>query len=152
MNTLQQIVEGEPLLHWDSDLSVQNKSLDLQFLKSFGQFGEIASEWLSGLGLQLHRRAVAEDETAEAVPLRLILPALTVGNLVHQQCLHRREWGADRQTHNTFSSWKRPCCLTRGFQRSPNLPTRAGTLSKRKSSIRNPRETSGQVTGVETGA
>ena len=58
----------------------------------------------------------------------------------------------NRLLHTKRSSRTRPLLASKGFQRSPRLDRRAGTLAKWKSSMARPRSISSQVTGVDTAA
>ena len=81
---------------------------------------EVASERLAGLGAQLDLVAGPEGEAAEAVPLRLELPAGLVGERVGGLRLHRRR--VDRQVERFAAArrcrrlrprhrcWAASCC------------------------------------------
>src|SRR5215471_9060233 len=102
--------------------------------------------------------AVAEGERPKTIPFRLVEPTFAFGNSFNGERLHRRKGRPQRQAHvrawahRYFSKRTLPVRASNGFQRSPTLRTRAGTLSMRKSSIRKPRSISRHVTGVDTGA
>src|SRR5687768_14005499 len=96
MDSLQQIVEGQSLANRHDELAVQYEFLRLELEAGSNYIGEITSEWLAGFRLEMHRIAVAKREATKPVPLGLVLPAFSVGNLVDGTGLHRlirrRDW------------------------------------------------------------
>src|SRR4030095_15740378 len=75
VNALEKIVEGELTVHGDHDLRVEDEGRRGHGEDGLHDFRKIAGEGLSRLGLELDRTALAEDEAAKAIPLRLVLPA-----------------------------------------------------------------------------
>src|SRR3989442_9442911 len=90
MDALQQRVEGELAVHRHGDLPIEDEAVRRELAHGCGDFGEVARQWLAGLGLQHHGVAVAEGQAPEAVPLRLEEPALTSRNGLDELRLHRR--------------------------------------------------------------
>ena len=151
VDALEEVVERQPAVHRDDDLAVEHESAGAEAGEHLLHVGEITRERLARLGLEPDGIAVAEGEAAEAVPFRLEEPVRTSGELVGRLRLHRFEGKAEREAHS-FSRSNRPRFCSSGFQRSPILATRAGTLSRRKSATSKPFSISSQVTGVETAA
>src|ERR1051326_936055 len=85
MNSLQQVVEGEAAFDRDRDLAVEHKSLGAQLAEDLDQLRKISRQRLSGFRLQIELRSVAEDETTEAIPFWLILPAVAIGDLLDEE-------------------------------------------------------------------
>ncbi len=77
MDSLEERVEVEAAMRADDDFAIEHELARGQAAKGFDQFREISPERLAGFGLQHDLIAVAEGETAEAVPLGLIQPAGT---------------------------------------------------------------------------
>ena len=78
------------------------KRLRLDSADGFDELGEIARQRLAGFRLQLDLVAVAEDEAAEAVPFRLVLPFVAGGNLVHRFGFHGHE-GLTQREHDCLT-------------------------------------------------
>src|SRR5439155_16371828 len=97
VNPLQQIVKRKPPPHRHGDFTIQHKAARGQFGKGFDQLREITREGLAGFGLKIDLASVAKGEATEAVPLRLILPAVAIGDLLHEQGIHWREGSSERQ-------------------------------------------------------
>src|SRR3989442_6521652 len=97
MDALQQRVEGELAVHRHGGLPIEDEAVRRELAHGCGDFGEVARQWLAGLGLQHHGVAVAEGQAPEAVPLRLEEPALTSRNGLDELRLHRRIRRRDRQ-------------------------------------------------------
>src|SRR5579864_5382967 len=94
--------------------------------------------------------AVPKRQAPETVPLRFVLPLRPFGKLRRRIGFHRPVAPLERQRHrNPFKS-ARPRADSSGFHKSPIFSSRRGTLRIVKSSMRIPRSTSFQVTGVET--
>src|SRR2546423_5370545 len=104
MNSLQQIVEGKSSRHRHGDFPIEHKAGGLEREEGGGQFRKITRQWLAGLGLKFDAGSVAKGQTAEAVPFRLVLPAVAVRDFVHQQRVHWRKRPLERQAHKTLSN------------------------------------------------
>ena len=78
MDALQQRVEVEPAIIGGrhDDLAVDDASLRQRRKQRFEQLGEVAGERALVAAGELDLVAVAEDDAAEAVPLRLVQPAI----------------------------------------------------------------------------
>ena len=74
MDALQQRVEREGLALRHDDLAVEHEAFCPQRPRGGDDFRKIAGERLAGFRLQLDPRAIAEDQAAEPVPFRLVVP------------------------------------------------------------------------------
>jgi hypothetical protein len=99
MDALQQVVEREPSFDRHDDLAVEHELFLLQCARRVGDFGKVARQRLAGLRLNVDVVAVAEDDGAEAVPLRLELPRLAGGDLVDALRFHWRVRRLDWECH-----------------------------------------------------
>src|SRR4051794_3246054 len=97
MNAHEQVVERQMPVAKYGNFTVKHELLHLELLKRLNHLGEITPERLAGLGLEQHLIGFAKGDTAEAVPLRLILPVVTARNLLDGFRLHRWIRGANRQ-------------------------------------------------------
>ena len=88
MNPHQEGVEGELPALRDDDFAVQDELSGGEGGEVGGQFGEIAGEGLGGFGHQFDATLIAEGETAEAVPLGLVLPLGAGGEFGGGESLH----------------------------------------------------------------
>src|SRR5438105_8411727 len=79
MDAQEQRIEVEPVLGGDDDLPVEHAARRRLLAERREQLGEVPVERFFLARLQNHFRAVAEDEGAEAVPLRLVEPAAALG-------------------------------------------------------------------------
>src|SRR5688572_10573836 len=122
VDALEQVVERQPAVEGDHDLAVEDEALRAQACERLDELGEVSRQRLPLLRHQLDARAVAEDEAAEAVPLRFVLPAGVIGNLGDGERVHRRVVGLERQSHSTgppvrlrppMSGEKRPASCAR---------------------------------------
>src|SRR5687767_7210027 len=148
------MIERQHAFHGDHDLSVEHELLVLQRAGGFDDLRKVARERLAGFRLNGDVIAVAKDDRAEAVPLRLEQPAVAGWDLVDPFRFHRRIRRGERQRHflNTLYKFTLFVFATTGFQRSPTSLSRATALSMRKSSIFTPPSSSSQVTGIDTPA
>src|SRR5689334_13874816 len=108
MNTLKERVKVEARAGADDDFTIQDELARGQLAECLNQFGKIARERLACFRLQHDFIAAAESETAEAVPLGLIQPARTGGNLRYRLCFRGRIWRLNGQRE----FWKR---MPQGF-------------------------------------
>ena len=86
-------VEVEDAVSLDDDLSVERRALRQELLER-PKLGEVAQERsrISRPEPELTGRVL--EDPSEAVPLRLVLPAVGLGQLANELCLHR--WERDR--------------------------------------------------------
>src|SRR3989442_3009671 len=85
-------VEVESPAELDDDLSVERRVRWKQRSQR-AELGEIAEERTAVAAPQGELAAVVLQHAAEAIPLRLVLPAVSCGQLFDELCLHRREPG-----------------------------------------------------------
>jgi hypothetical protein len=97
MNPLEQVVEGEHAVFRDDDLAVEHEVLRGRGAKRLDHFRKIPAERLSGLRLEQNLIAAPECQTAKAVPLGLVQPAVAARDLLHRLRLHRRKRRPHRQ-------------------------------------------------------
>src|SRR5690606_38090107 len=95
MDPLQQLLEGRRTTDWHDQFAVEHESTRSDGVHGFDDIGEISLEGLARLRLKQHLIAVAEDETAKAVPLRLVAPLLAVRDALDLLCLGRWQWVRD---------------------------------------------------------
>src|SRR5262245_44091201 len=107
MDSLQQRVEGERAVGGNDDLAIEDKHRDGDLERGLHKLGKITRQRLSRLRLQLDLVAVAEQEAAEAVPLRLILPVRSGRDFVDRARFHRREGEPQRKSHGCHH-WRSP--------------------------------------------
>src|SRR4029453_8862540 len=93
---------------------------------------------------------IPEGEAAKAIPLGLVLPLLPHRQLGGGLGFHGWKGKAERELHVSAARSKRPLGASSGFHRSPRRRRRARMFDMVKSSMRIPRSTSCQVTGVDT--
>src|SRR5688572_22927228 len=101
MDAHQEVIEGEAVVDRDHDLAVEHEPLALEGGDRLYQLREVAPQRLARLRLELHFGAVAEDQAAETVPLRLVLPPGSLRDAVRQECLHgriRRVYGKSHES------------------------------------------------------
>ena len=101
VDPLQQRIEIQPVVvqRRQHDLAVDHTPLR-QLGKQWGdQFGEVAGERSFVATGQLDGVAIAKHDAPKAVPLRLVQPAITLGNAVSQFGQHRRERRGNRECH-----------------------------------------------------
>ena len=91
MDALQQGVEVEPLAVGvgDDDLAVDDDVVGQGVAQQRQELGEVARDRPLAAARQLDVVAVAGDDAAEPVPLRLVQPAVTVGDRARQFGQHR---------------------------------------------------------------
>ena len=127
-----------------TSLPIERETFRAECVERRGDIGEVAGERLSGFGLGLDDALAAGGNRAEAVPLGPVLLIVAGGEGL----------GGKRvpcfDDYVSLDKSNLPRESVSGCQRSPNRRTRSGTFSRRKSSSRNPRSTSSQVTGMET--
>ena len=93
----QERVEVErPVGSRDHDLAVEDAAFRERRAERVAQLGEVAIERLQVARLGEHLVAVAEDDRPEPVPLRLVQPALAVGQASGRLRQHRLERRRDR--------------------------------------------------------
>ena len=73
---MKQVIKRKTAVYRNDQFAVQNELRRFDFEKGLDHFRKISFEWLTRLRLQFYLLAVAECETAEAVPLRLVFPIL----------------------------------------------------------------------------
>ena len=156
VDPLQKRLEVDRASNRNDQLAVEHEARRLELRDGRHDFGKVACQRLSRLGLQLHLAAVAEGNASEAVPLRFVLPLRAAGDLLDDARLHRGERRTQTQRHSAWSSLRRsnrPRAPGRtGAQRSPRFSMRARALAMVKSSISMPASTSSHSTGIDTGA
>ncbi len=131
MDALEQRVERDRGAGRHDELAVEHEATRVEGPEVLDHLGEVALQRLARLRLQLDVVAVAEGETAEAVPLGLVLPLAGDRQRGHGARLHRRERRMDRKRHRKLARSTRARDASSGFQRSPRSATRAGTVSIR---------------------
>lgn len=104
MDPLEEVVEGESIPDGHDELAVEHEMLRGQLTHGLHDLREIPGQRLPRLGLQLDSVAVPKAETAEPVPLRLVLPVLPFGNFADEQGQHRRKGGRDGERHPSLLS------------------------------------------------
>ena len=82
-------VEVEAALSLDDDLAVERGALRQPFAE-LDELREVAQERPAVAAPEVHLTVRVLEDAAEAVPLRLVLPAVALGKLVHQLRLHGR--------------------------------------------------------------
>ncbi len=97
MDALEQIVELELVVAPDDDFAVEHEAGRRQRNQRLDKLGKVAGKGLTALGLQRHHLRVSEGQAAEAVPFRLIEPAVAPGERRPRLCLHRGIRWRDRQ-------------------------------------------------------
>src|SRR5206468_1963283 len=70
---------------------------------------KISSQRLSGFRLQQHLISAAKCQTAKAIPLGLVEPAFTAGNLSHRFCLSGWIGWMNRQSNGRKALFQRFC-------------------------------------------
>ena len=91
MDALQQRIEVESGLTGNEHFAVDDASLGKVRLHRGDHLGEVAREWTFVATAELDLVAVAEHDAAEAVPLRLVEPAVALRQLVGRLREHRRD-------------------------------------------------------------
>jgi hypothetical protein len=104
MDPEQELVERQPAVDGDHDLAVEHEPGGRQRRQRVEHVREIAPERLAGLALKPDGGPVPEGETAEPVPLGLVLPAAASRQVGGTGGLHRRIRKLDGQTHSPVSS------------------------------------------------
>ncbi len=99
MDALQQRVEIEPVLAGvgHDDLAVDDAAFGQGLAQRIEQFREVARQRPEFATEQLEPLTLAEHDAAEAVPLRLVQPAIAVGNRPRQLGQHRFDRRLQRQ-------------------------------------------------------
>src|SRR5689334_16738877 len=92
-----QLLELEPAVSRDDDLSVEHTALRQLRAERDDELGKIAIERLEIAALREDVVAVAEHERAEAVPLRLVDPSRPFRELVTRRGEHRLERRLERE-------------------------------------------------------
>ncbi len=100
----QQLLEVESSVVRDHDLAVEHAAIRELRLERLGQLGEVAVERLEVAALRVDLVAVAEDQGPEAVPLRLVQPALALGQGVARLREHRLERRFEGESHARHDS------------------------------------------------
>src|SRR3954451_4998552 len=95
MEAKLQGIEGEDLADRDRKLAVEDEALGVEALERCDHVGEVAGQRLAGTAQELDLVTVADCEAAEAVPLRLVLPAWTARQLGLGAGFHRQQLGHD---------------------------------------------------------
>src|SRR5688572_1736028 len=105
MNPLQQRIERKPASLRNGDLAVEHEVSRLELRQCSGHFGAVTRERLQRLRLKLHLGTIAKRNAPKAVPLRLVLPLLSLRSDVHRQGFHGGKRRADfaRHTHSNGS-------------------------------------------------
>src|SRR4051794_13372169 len=106
MDAQEQLVERELAVLRHDDLTVEHEALRADAAKRLDEIREVAREGLSRLGHHIDLVAVAKGETAEAIPLRLVLPGRAGRQAVDELRLHRRIALRDGERHRTRSRRK----------------------------------------------
>ena len=91
VDALGQGVELEARRARDDDFAVEHASGRELAPQRLDQLGEVAGEGLLVAAAQLDLVPVAEDDAAEAVPLRLVVQPVALGELAGQLGQHRRD-------------------------------------------------------------
>jgi len=92
MDALGEEVELLDAVNHDDELSIDHHPLARQGPQLLDDLREVAVHPPSAAALEVDVVAVAEDDGAKAVPLRLVAPALSLGQLLRRA----RELGRDR--------------------------------------------------------
>ena len=100
MDPLQQGIERKRPIDRNDDLPIEDECRGLDAAYRVDQLREIARQRLARFRLQLDLVAVAEDEAAEAIPFRLVLPFLPGRDVVDRQGFHRWEWRTQCRSHD----------------------------------------------------
>ena len=130
----QERVEVErPVGPRDHDLAVEDAAFGERRAERLTELGEVAVERLEVPRLGEHLVAVAEDDRPEAVPLRLVQPALAVGQRAGGLRQHRLERGRDREAHPATIADRRPARRALGADPGPGTkrPSRRGSRDGR---------------------
>ena len=95
-----QRVEVERSVPRDHDLAVDGR-VRLQLLPERLQLREIAEEGTAITAPEMQLAGHVLEDPAETIPLRLVLPAVRLGQLIHELGLHRRKrkLGRNRRSH-----------------------------------------------------
>ena len=99
VNPQQQRVEVEPIGARDDDLAVEDAASRQIRSQGRRQLREVAVQRLEVAALDEHLVAVSEDESPEAVPFGLVLPAGASRDLVRELSQHRLDRRLQRQVH-----------------------------------------------------
>ncbi len=99
MNSLEESVKGKAATGRNRDLAIEDEATRLEHGEGLDHFREIARQRLLGFGLEFDLVSIAKSNAAKAVPLRLILPLLTLGNCIHRQGFHGRQRRANFEWH-----------------------------------------------------
>ena len=97
-----QRLEVETVLAGDDDLAVEHAALGDARLQRLDELREVAVERPLVAALDEHLVAVAKDEGAEAVPLRLEDPAVVGRQLVDPSRQHWQERWVDGEVHEVI--------------------------------------------------
>src|ERR1700731_1238257 len=86
-----QHIKCQPSVRFDHQLPVNDELRSTNVAQQGYDFRKVSSEWLTGLGSEVNGIARLESHAPEeAIPLRLILPPLSVaGNHFRRPSLHR---------------------------------------------------------------
>jgi len=98
MNALKQGIEGERAIAGNENLAVEHEFFGFDRKHRLDQVGKVAGQRLACFRLQLDLAAVAKNETAKAVPFRLVLPFRAGRDSRDRSRFHRREWGFERKS------------------------------------------------------
>jgi hypothetical protein len=99
VDALQQRLEVELVAGRDDDLRVHHAALRQLLLHRGHDLGEVAGHRPLVAAAQLDLVAVAEDDAAEAVPLRLVEEAGAGGHVLHRLGQHRGHRRHHGQVH-----------------------------------------------------
>ena len=93
MDALLQRIKGKRARERHHQLAVEHEPLCRQMRQRVGDLGEVSPQRLARLRLQRDLAAVAKRQTAEAVPLGLVLPLRAAGDV--GDCPHLHGWIAE---------------------------------------------------------
>ena len=99
MQAEREEVEVECAVVGDDDLAVEDAALGELGAERVEEVGEVAIEWLGVAALEVDVVAVAEDESAEAVPLGLEAPVAGGGDGVDALGEHGEERRREGERH-----------------------------------------------------
>ena len=129
MDSLKQSIERQVVFDRDHQLPVEQKAAFRQCDCGACNFGEISGEVLTGFRSQLGAPAVAIENTAEAVPLRLVLPSVAGRYLIDRSSLHRLD--VHDRLHFRELSLAATCRAFAGIGRRRGEPRRPNVTAER---------------------